>query len=68
MMGYLSYNYETEKNVDISSLELFYSNIYGQVENYLKTKVSSEYKMTSRDEYSESRNLKSLFAIELFDM
>lgn len=68
MMGYLSYNYETEKNVDISSLELFYSKIYREVETYLKSKIVSEYKMTSREEYQESRNLKSLFAIELFDM
>lgn len=67
MMGYLSYNYETEKNVDISSLELFYVNIYIQVEDYFKTKISNEYKMISRDEYHESRNLKSLSAIELFD-
>lgn len=68
MMGYLSYNYETEKNVDISSLELFYSNIYREVETYLKSKIVSEHKITSREEYQESRNLKSLFAIELFDM
>lgn len=68
MMGYLSYNYETEENVDISSLELFYSNIYGQEENYLNSKISSKHKMKSRKDYQESRSLKSLFAIELFDM
>ena len=49
MMGYLSYNYETEKNVDISSLELFYSKIYREVETYLKSKIVSEHKMTSRE-------------------
>lgn len=68
MMGYLSYEYETEKNIDISSLEIFYFNIYKQVENYLKTKIPINHKITSRTEYQETRNLKKILAIELFDM
>lgn len=68
MIGYTSYNYDNEKNVDISSLELFYSKIYGQIESYLQEKISSDYKIKERSKYQENRNLKSLFAIELFDM
>ena len=67
-MGYLSYNYENESNLDISSLELFYSNIYAEVTHYLSQKVAENHQITSRDEYHESRNLKSISAIELFDM
>ena len=68
MIGYSSYNYETEAGVDISSLELFYSRIYKQVESYLKSKISNNFKITERIEYHENRELKSVFAIELFDM
>ncbi len=68
MMGYLSYNYKNNKNIDISSLELFYSNIYEEVENYLKTKIPSDYKMTLRHEHHENKSLKSISAIGLFDM
>jgi hypothetical protein len=67
-MGYLSYNYENESNLDISSLELFYSNIYAEVSQYLSQKIDESHQITSRDDYHESRNLKSVSAIELFDM
>ena len=67
-MGYLSYNYENESNLDISSLELFYSNIYAEVTHYLSQKVAENHQITSRDDYHEARNLKSISAIELFGM
>jgi len=67
-MGYSSYNYETENNVDISALELFYANVYKQVECYLNSKTKNKHEMTTREEYQENRKLKSISAIELFDM
>ncbi|MFK7810667.1 MAG: DUF6602 domain-containing protein [Saprospiraceae bacterium] len=68
MMGYTSYNYENEKNLEISSLELFYLKIYSDVEEYLNTKISNSEFTYSRKGYGEERKLKSIFAIELFHM
>lgn len=68
MMGYTSFNYENEKNLEISSLELFFSIVYRQVENYQKEKLNESFILASRSAYEESRNLKSIFAIELFEM
>lgn len=67
-MGYLSYNYENEKNLEISSLELFYSILYEQIEEYQKQILSDKFNPTPRRAYDEYRNIKSISAIELFDM
>ena len=68
MMGYMSYNYETEKNIDVSSLELFFSNVYNEVETYLNSKLPKGHKLSSRDKDGESKNLKSRSVIGLFDI
>lgn len=54
MIGCLLHNYDNEKNVYISLLELFYSNIHKEVEIYLKSKILNEHKMTSKIEYEKN--------------
>jgi len=61
--GYSSYFFENEKGNEINSLELFYESIYDQVISYNKNNIINEYKI-----YFEKRNLKSISAIELFDI
>lgn len=68
MMGYMSYNYENEKKLEISSLELFFSIIYSQIEDYQRQKLNEKFVLSPRSAYEESRNLKSISAIELFEM
>lgn len=68
MIGYLSYNFENEKNLEISSLELFYSRLYAQTEEYQKQILNDKFPVTPRSAYEEHRNIKSIFAIELFNM
>lgn len=60
--GYSSYFFENEKGNEINSLELFYESVYNQVISYSKNNIVNEYKI-----YFEKRNLKRIFAIELFD-
>ena len=67
-IGYSSYNYLNEDDLDISSLELFYMEIYSEVETYLNFNRPEEFKLRPRTEFGEKHNLKSIFAIPLFDM
>lgn len=64
-MGYTSYNYLDSTSKDISSLEMFYHDIYDVVFTYISNKqivsISSPTLINMKD-------LKSVFAIELFDM
>ena len=68
MMGYMSYNYENEKNLEISSLQLFFSEVYNKVETHMRGKLKDTFHLAPRSAYEENRSLKSIFAIELFDM
>jgi len=62
--GYLSYNYIDNTNKDISSLELFYKDIYFRVTNYLTEKIN----LHSDSKIESDKTLKSIIAVELFDM
>lgn len=67
-MGYTSYNYIDNTDEDISSLELFYKDVYNRVTNYLAnaTNLSSDGGLNV--DLKNDRTLSSIFAIELFDM
>lgn len=67
-MGYTSYNYIDNTDKDISSLELFYKDVYGKVSNYLTGNVDLTNSDQSEFNIKNDRTLKSIFAIELFDM
>jgi hypothetical protein len=67
-MGYTSYNYKDNTDKDISSLELFYKDIYGKVSNYLIGNVDLDHGNQHEFDIKNDRTLKSIFAIELFDM
>ncbi|WP_400263111.1 DUF6602 domain-containing protein [Sphingobacterium sp. SG20118] len=64
-MGYTSYNYLDNTDKDISSLELFYKDINSKVHNYLSQAAISKLSEVS---IQDDNTLKSIFAIELFDM
>lgn len=64
-MGYTSYNYLDNTDKDISSLELFYQEIFAKTFNYISKKRNME---NIVDSLKNDRKLKSIFAIELFDM
>lgn len=65
MVGYESYFYENEQGAEISAFELFYISIYKVIEDYNSSNKNIE---NTIDKYLKNRNLKSYFAIELFDM
>lgn len=67
-MGYISYNYIDNTNTDISSLELFFKNIHNKVFQYNLEKTSADFKEDRKFMISDESNLKSISAIELFDM
>lgn len=64
-MGYISYNYIDNTNKDISSLELFYRDIFEKTFKYLSKKGKREDIEVS---LKNNQNLNSTFAIELFEM
>ena len=68
MMGYTAYNYVDSTDKDISSLELFFKNIYSSIFNYNMEKIDSNFKVSRDFNIVNDSNLKSIFAIELFDM
>lgn len=68
MMGYTSYNYLDNTNKDISSLELFLKSIYDNVFQYNLSKTDKEFRNNIDFEIKNKGSLKSIFAIELFDM
>lgn len=66
--GYNSYFFENKKGNDVCSLELFYESIYSQVISYnsqysQRNNIKNEYQT-----YFDSRNLKKISAIELFEI
>ncbi|WP_335954378.1 DUF6602 domain-containing protein [Acinetobacter guillouiae] len=63
-IGYTSYNYIDNTNKDISSLELFYKDIYLKVSNYLEKRID----LSSNKNNQSDQSLKNIFAIVLFDM
>jgi hypothetical protein len=67
-MGYTSYNYMDNTDNDISSLELFYKDIYRKVSDYLIGNIDSDDENQQEFDIENDRILKSIFAIELFDM
>jgi hypothetical protein len=66
MMGYLSYNYIDNTDKDISSLELFYRDIFAHVIRSFLAGMDQGNNL-ERD-LKKDRNLKSVSAIELFYM
>ena len=68
MKGYTSYNYTDNTNVDISSLELFFKSVYQSVVEYNLLKTNDEFMRNNHFEMKNEKNLKSIFAIELFHL
>lgn len=68
MMGYTSYNYLDNTDKDISSLELFFKDVYNSVFLYNLSKTTSEFQREKQFKIIQTTNLKSIFAIELFNM
>lgn len=66
--GYMSFNYIDNTNTDISSLELFFKNIHNKIFNYNLEKTNIDFREDRKFSISDVSNLKSIFAIELFDM
>ncbi|MCF6404458.1 hypothetical protein L3C95_16290 [Chitinophaga filiformis] len=67
-MGYTSYNYIDNTDEDISSLELFYKDVYSRVSNYLAQTTGLSSANDFKFDIKSDRTMKSIFAIELFDM
>lgn len=67
-MGYTSYNYIDSTDKDISSLELFYKDVYSKVSNYLAQATELSSGNDLKFDIKSDRTLKSIFAVELFDM
>ena len=67
-MGYTSYNYVDNTDKDISSLELFYKDVYGKVSDYLAKETDLRSGNDLKFDIKKEKTLKSIFAIELFDM
>lgn len=67
-MGYASYNYIDNTDKDISSLELFYKDIYSRVANYLDQTIDLSSGNDLKFDIKSEKTLKNIFAIELFDM
>jgi hypothetical protein len=67
-MGYTSYNYIDNTDKDISSLELFYKDVLGKVSNYLQGATDLNVDNQFNFDVKNDKTLKSIFAIELFDM
>jgi hypothetical protein len=67
-MGYTSYNYVDNTDKDISSLELFYKSILGSVRSYFTGNLDIQSESANSIEKNNERQLKSIFAIELFNM
>lgn len=68
MKGYMSYNYLDNTNKDISSLELFFKNIYESVFQYNLSKTDKEFRDNTDFRIIDERKLESFSAIELFDI
>lgn len=68
MMGYMSYNYKDNTKKDISSLELFFKDVYEHVFNYNLSKTTDKFRNDIEFKLIDKKNLDSIFAIELFDM
>ncbi|WP_462384116.1 DUF6602 domain-containing protein [Pseudomonas sp. Marseille-QA0892] len=66
MIGYSSWFYEDSKGTEINALQHFYTSVRIKIDEY----IESNYKNTSPQKQSIRSNLKlkSIFAIELFDM
>jgi len=67
-MGYTSYNYIDNTDKDVSSLELFYKDIYSKVSNYLDQTIDLSSGNDFKFDIKSEKTLKNIFAIELFDM
>lgn len=68
MMGYSSYNYLDNTNKDISSLELFFKSIYENIFEYNLSKTNEEFRKNTDFQIKNEKDLKSISAIELFDL
>lgn len=66
-IGYCSYNYLDNTNMDISSLELFFKNIHSKVTHYNLEKTSDDFRKGREFLLNSESNLKSISVIELFE-
>ncbi|AYN03603.1 DUF6602 domain-containing protein [Flavobacterium sp. 140616W15] len=66
--GYMSYNYADKTNNDISSLELFFKNIHSKVFSYNLEKTHIDFREDRKFNITDESNLKSIIAIELFNL
>lgn len=67
-MGYTSYSYIDNMDKDISSLELFYKDVYEKVADYLAGVIDLNPDNRFKSNIKKDGRLKSISAIELFDM
>jgi hypothetical protein len=68
MMGYSSYFFEDKEGTEISALQNFYISVYSLIEEYNNENRKHNESRVDRDSYYKKGDLKSYFAIELFDM
>lgn len=67
MKGYLSYNFQ-KLDLELSSLQLFFSSIYGEVADYQHKKLGDNFEIKYRRNFEQGLTLKSISAIRLFDI
>ncbi len=65
-IGYSSWFYEDSEGLDINALQQFYLSLYSLVESYIESNFK-KIKIENRSNYYKMK-LKSILAIELFDM
>lgn len=68
MMGYSSYFFEDNEGTEISALQNFYISVYSLIEEYNEKTRKPDESRIDRDSYYKKGDLKSYFAIELFNM
>ncbi|MFN8714866.1 MAG: DUF6602 domain-containing protein [Bacteroidota bacterium] len=67
-MGYSSYYFEDNEGTEISALQNFYISVYSLIEEYNEKNRKPDESRIDRNSYIKKGDLKSFFAIELFDM
>ena len=68
MFGYVSCFFENEKGTEISAFQIFYLSVYGLVDEYIENKIQNPSPKVNRASYYGQSNLRSIFAVNLFDM
>jgi hypothetical protein len=68
MMGYSSYFFEDKEGQEINALQNFFISVYSVIEEFNKSSMALDKSRIDRDSYYKKGDLKSYFAIELFNM